>query len=545
MSTSETPPPGTPPPTEVQPPVPPPPDKGLPKAVLIALVSVLVGGAVAGAFVLGRRSGNTSGSTSSSGSEPSATGPRGTPSAGATVEGRPPPPAPKPLSVHGDATPAVWVDVYEPGKVRHALVENRWLQEQLKKPLGQGFASSWAAFFGSSGEDLQASFKGAVFEVVAGQLLDSPFRALWFVGPSDANAPVFIIPRPNSTAVAAYEAMEKVAERGGFTAASCPGTSSVAVPQGGFKIARWVVADHSLYVGRAGDRLVVARQPPLVLRGLCAEAPDLSAPDDVDLELGFNAEVLGREMAFLTHALSLDNGTRLRFAAEGTRLVGRGIAGPLLEKVRLDAAPLSDELLKLVPAETPVLLALQLKLPESLDGNKVKAYWAGEDPGQVRTRQVAILWTPRGDAALDHEFAILWGRTEDAAALRNMFNGGNALVHETLCKHQVMASSQGVLEGLRKACEGKSPNLLNAAGPVVAGLRAPGSVTIGVNTGQLLSQLLADGYWSEQQLGKKAPVPGSAPPEIEAARSDLETLPYVGLRGTVQGDSLVPGGFGS
>jgi hypothetical protein len=80
---------------------------------------------------------------------------------------------------------------------------------------------------------------------------------------------------------------------------------------------------------------------------------------------------------------------------------------------------------------------------------------------------------------------------------------------------------------------------------VVSGLRAPGSVTIGLNTGHLLSQLLADGYWSEQQLGKNAPLPASAPPEIEAARRDLETLPYVGLRGTVQGNSLVPGGFGS
>jgi hypothetical protein len=457
----------------------------------------------------------------------------------------PPAPSPSPLELEGgQGTEAVWVDVYAPAKVRQALVENRWLQEQMKKPLGQGFASSWAAFFGSSGEDLQASFKGAVFDVVAGQLLDSPFRALWFVGPSDANAPAFIIPNPNATAVAAYEAMENVAARGGFTASSCPEGEGSA-PQGSFEISRWLVAEHSLYAGRTADRLVVARQPSLVLRGLCAAAPKLEAPKGVDMEVGFNSEVLGREVAFLTHALGLENGTRLQFAAEGSRLVGRGIAGPLMEKVRLDAAPLSEELLKLVPAETPVLLALQLKLPESLEGPKVKAYWAGENPGPVRTRQVALIWTPRGDADLEHEFAILWGRTEDAAALKNMFNGGNPLMHATLCGHQVLASNAQVLQQLQKACEGKSPNLLNAAGPVVSGLRAPGSVTIGVNTGQLLSQLLADGFWSEQRLGRKAPVPKSAPPEIEAARRDLETLPYMGLRGTVQGDSLVPGGFGS
>ncbi len=464
MSTSDTSPPGTPPPPE---------NKGFPKGALIALISVLVGGAVAGAFVLGRRSGGTSGGTPDT-PAPTAAGPQGTPSAGASVEGKPPPPEPKPLNVYGEATAAVWVDVYSPGKVRQALVENRWLQEQMKKPLGQGFASSWAAFFGSSGEDLQASFKGAVFDVVAGQLLDSPFRALWFVGPSDANAPVFIVPRPNSTAVAAYEAMEKVAVRGGFTSTTCPGSGGK-VPAEGLKISRWVVADQSLYVGRTEDRLVVARQPPLVLRGLCIAAPELEAPKGVDLELGFNSEVLGREMAFLTHALSLENGTRLQFAAEGSKLVGRGIAGPLMEKVRLDAAPLSDDLLKLVPAETPVFLALQLKLPESLDGAKVKAYWEGEDPGQVRTRQVAVIWTPRGDAELDHEFAILWGRTEDATALKGMFNGGNPLVHETLCKHQVMASSQQVLDAAAQGVRGQEPQPAQrggsgGGGPARAGL---------------------------------------------------------------------------
>ncbi|WP_224363557.1 hypothetical protein [Hyalangium versicolor] len=541
MSSSENPP-GAPPPTDKTPtPASPPPGGGASKAILVAIVTVLVTGAVVGAFVLGRRSGS-SGSSGSEGAGPS--GP-GTPSAGATVEGMPPPPPPKPLSVSSEGQPAVWVDVYSPAKVRGALVQNRWLQEQLKKPLGQGFASSWAAFFGSTGEDLKASFKGAVFDVVAGQLLDSPFRALWFVGGSDTNAPAFIIPSPSGSAVTAYESMDQVTSRGGFTAASCPEGATVKAPEGGFKISRWLVGEQSLYAGRASDRLVVARQPSMVLRGLCVELTKLEAPSGVDLELGFDNEVLGREMAFLSHALGLANGTRLQFAADGNKLVARGIAGPLKEQVRLDAQPLSEDLLKLVPADTPVLIALQLKLPESLEGSKVGAYWKGEDAGQVRTRQIAFVWTPRGDADLGHEFAILWGRTEDAAALKTMFNGGNGLVQATLCKHQVLASAPDVLQRLQKACEGQSPNLINAAGPVVKGLREPGSVTIGVNTGPLLSHLLADGYWSEQQLGKNKPVPSSAPPEIEAARRDLETLPYVGLRGTVQGNSLVPGGFGS
>lgn len=537
MSTSETPP-GTPP--SAPPPASPPPGGGASKAILVAVITVLVSGAVVGAFVLGRRSGGpgSSGPTGTSSSGP------GIASAGATVEGMPPPPPPQKLNVSSEGQAAVWVDVYAPAKVRGALVENRWLQEQLKKPLGQGFASSWAAFFGSTGEDLKASFKGAVFDVVAGQLLDSPFRALWFVGGSDTNAPAFIIPSPSSTASAAFTSMDQVATRGGYTSEQCPEGSNVSAPEGGFKISRWLVAEQSLYAGRTSDRIVVARQPSMVLRGLCAALDKLEAPAGVDLELGFNSEVLGREMAFLTHALGLANGTRLQFGAEGGKLVARGITGPLMDKVRLDAQPLSDDLLKLVPADTPVLVALQLKLPDSLEASKIAAYWKGENPGQVRTRQIALVWTPRGDADLGHEFAILWGRVEDAPALKNMFNGGNTLVQATLCKHQVLASEPEVLARLQKACEGQSPNLLNAAGPVVQGLRAPGSVTIGVNTGHLLSQLLADGYWSEQQLGKNQPM-GAAPPEIEAARKDLETLPYVGLRGTVQGNSLVPGGFGS
>ncbi len=543
MSSSETPP-GTPPPPAPPPPASPPPGGGASKAILVALVTVLVSGAVVGAFVLGRRSaGPGPGASSSQGTSSSVSG---TASAGVSVEGMPPPPAPKPLgAVNVQGTPAVWVDVYSPAKVRSALVENPWLQAQLKKPLGQGFTSSWAAFFGSTGEDLKASFKGAVFDVVAGQLLDAPFRALWFAGGSDTNAPAFIVPNPTASASAAYEAMEQVADRGSFTAEKCPEGASVSPPEGGFKIVRWLVSEQALFAGRTADRLVVARQPSLVLRGLCTEPTKLEAPAGVDLELGFNDEVLGREMVFLTHALGLANGTRLQFAAEGTRLVARGIAGPLLDKVHLDAQPLSEDLLKLVPAETPVLLALQLKLPESLEAAKIAAYWKGADAGPVRTRQIALVWTPRGDADLGHEFAILWGRVEDAPALKSMFTGGNTLVQATLCNHQVLASGPEVLQQLQRACEGQGPNLLNAAGPVVQGLRAPGSVTIGLNTGHLLSQLLADGYWSEQQLGKNKPVPGSAPPEIEAARRDLETLPYVGLRGTVQGNSLVPGGFGS
>ncbi|XXF77597.1 hypothetical protein P2318_31775 [Myxococcaceae bacterium GXIMD 01537] len=524
----------------------PPPRGGPPKGVLIGLAVAGLGAVVVGAFVLGRRSAGTDEGprveqpTGGTVSASTSSGPA------ATVEGLPPPPAqPVKLEVPSEKSPpALWVDVHSPGKVRQALVENAWLREQMQRPLGQGFAGGWAAFLGSSGEDLKADFQGAVFNVVAGKLLNAPFRAVWFSGNERAGTPALVVPRPGAAASAAYDAMDKVARRSEAVAERCPGAESG--PEGGLKLARWLVAEQPLWAARGADRLVVGRHPAVVLQGLCMDAVKLSAPEGVDVEVGFAAEPLGREMQLLQHVLGLGPDARLQFAVQGTRLVGRGIAGALAGEARLDAAPLSDALLKLVPEETPVLLALQLKLPEQLSAGALKEYWATQRyKGATRTRQVALAWTPRGDAALPQEVALLWGRTEDAAALRDIFRGNNTLTRADLCGHHVLASSDEVLGRLRKACEGKLPNMLNAAGPVVEGLRAPASVAFGVNTGRLLGLLTADGYFSEQQVDAKKPLPRVAPKEIEAARRDLEALPYVGLRGTVQGDSLVPGGFGS
>ena len=293
--------------------------------------------------------------------------------------------------------------------------------------------------------------------------------------------------------------------------------------------------------------MVFARHPAVVLEALCADEALMKpgpAPQGVDLEVAFASARLGREAMDLGHVLGLGPDVRMQFGVEGNRLVGRGLAGALAE-ARLDSAAVSEDLLKLVPEETPVLLTLQLKLPETLTPDTLKAFWSNAYQGPTRTRPVALTWTPRGDANLPTEVALLWGRMEDAEALGQMFSGKNALERATLCNHQVLASSADVLGRVRKACEGKSPNMLNAAGPVVQGLRAPGSVAFGVNTGRLLGLLLADGYGSEQRAGVGKPLQRTAPPEIEAARRDLETLPYIGLRGTVQGNSLVPGGFGS
>lgn len=524
---------------------PPPPAKGPgpSSAVRIALVGALVVGVGVGAFVLGRKgSGGSSGPAFSSGER------QGPPSAGATVEGMPDVPStPTKMDVPGAiATAAIWVDVHAPGKVRDALARNAWLKEQLGKPLGQGFVSGWAAFLGSTGDDLKASFKGAVLDVVAGQLLDAPFRTVWFSGDTQAGTPAFIVPKANAKSKAAWDALDAVAKRGEMTADRCPG-SALKAPDGDFHLSRWLVAEQLLWAARTEDRLVLARHPVVVLQGLCTPLPELDADDGVDVEVGFDPDAYGREAQLMTHVLGMTGDTRLQFGVDADRLVGRGIAGKVLEKVMpLDNAPLSDDLLKLVPEETPVLLAFQIKLPETLEPEALKTFWKEGGEGKTRTRQVALVWTPRGIASLELELALLWGSEQDAEGVRALFSGGaRTLKSATLCKHVVLATSDAELERLKKACEGRGPNLLNAAGPVVSGLRAPASVVFGINTGRLLSGLAMDGYTSEARVDRSSPLPKAAPPEIEAARRDLESLPYVGLRGTVKGNALVPGGFGT
>jgi hypothetical protein len=421
-----------------------------------------------------------------------------------------------------------------------------WIQELLRKPLGQGFVGGWAAMLGTRSEELGLGFKGALFDLLAGQLLSAPFRVVWFSGDTRTGTPAILVPEPGNSVMAAFDGMNGAVRRDVLTADTCPGGQGE-VPSKGFTLARWLVAEQSLWAARTDDRMVFGRTAAVVLQGLCEPHLDLEPPEDVDLELGFSPESIGREAQLLTHVMGVSQGIRFQFAAEGNRLVGRGITGPVADDPRLDSAPLSEELLKLVPEETPVLLALQLKLPEQLDAASLKAFWSGGgmDMG-VRTRQVALVWTPRGDPALPTEVALIWGRPEDATALDELFSGPNRMERATLCGHHVLASTPAVLARLRKACEGQAPNLLHAAPSVVAGLRAKGSVSFGLRMGTLLGGLMADGYASQQlpEEGKKPPA-RTMPPEIEAARRVLETLPYIGLRGTVDGNRLVPGGFGS
>ncbi|WP_199727935.1 hypothetical protein [Corallococcus sp. CA049B] len=515
--------------------------KGPSSAVRIALIGAIVVGVGVGAFVIGRKSGGGGSGPAFSSGEP-----KGPPTAGATVEGMPEMTSTK-MEVPGAAAlPAVWVDVHSPAKVRDALARNAWLKSQWDKPLGQGFASGWAAFLGSTGTDLKASFKGAVLDVVVGQLLDTPFRAVWFSGDARVGTPALLVPKANKTAQAAWDSLDAVAKRGEMVADSCPAGMEKA-PDGGFHLSRWLVAEQTVWAARAADRLVLSRHPVVVLQALCTPLPELDADRDVDVEVGFDPNAYGREAQLFTHVLGLGEDTRLQLRVDGDRLVAKGIAGKLRpDGTAFDGKPLSDDLLKLVPEDTPVLFAFQLTLPESLEPAQLSAFWKKEGQPRIRPRQVALVWTPRGSTSLEPELALLWGEEKDAEGLSALFSGGaRTLVSATLCKHVVLATSQQEVERLQKACEGRAPNMLNAAGPVVAGLRAPSTVMLGVNLGRLLSGLAMDGYTSEARVDRSSPLPKAAPPEIEAARRDLEALPYLGFRGNVQGYVMLSEGFGT
>ena len=437
--------------------------------------------------------------------------------------------------------PGMWVDVRHPDKVREALFANEWLKETLKHPLGMGFAGPWAAFLGSKGQDMRASFSGTVLNVVAEQLLASPFQVVWFSGEGPAGPPVVVVREPPSGAQAAFAALDRVARRGVVTAARCPGESSDADKP--LEMARWLLAEHTVFAASAPGRLVLGRHPQLVLRGLCTELP-APGDSDADMELALSTERLGRDVQSFTHALGLEKVVRLQVDAQKATFVPRGLWAEVVKPGRLDAAALSDDMLRAIPEDMPVLLTLQLKLPAELSADSLKGFWGG-GPEKTLTRQVAVLWNPRGDANLPTEVAVLWSRAEDAAALQAIFQGGNTLLSRAVCKQQAFASTEEMMKRLQAACAGKSPSALNAAPAVLAGLRSKASLGLGVNLGRLLPQLTVDGYWSETGVSLKSPLPRSAPPEIEEARGDLSLLPFIGFWGSAQERTWVPGGFRS
>ena len=440
--------------------------------------------------------------------------------------------------------PSVWIDVHSPEKVWRLLRTNPWIDRASAEPLGRGFTAGWAGFLSTRGGDLAGAFEGTVLDVVAAKLLADPFRVVYFAGPDATGAPALVVPRPSSAARGAYEVLDAAARNATYDAARCPGAPA---PEGASQpaspalsavtIGRWLFAEHAVFAGEREGRLALAKNPRAVLQALCAAPPDVPAAQGVDVSLSFSSDALGREAQLGAALLGLGPSTRLAFAVEGDRLEPRGIVGPLAEPDRLDAAAPPDALLRLVPADAGVVVVATLRLPEKLSRASLAQHLKHAYAGPLVSRPVAVVWNPRGDPALPTEVALAWPE-RDAALLRDAFSGPNRMERRRACGYEILASTGALASALQRGCGVGGTSVLNAAPAVVAGLRAPASIAVGVQVGAALSRLLGDAVTADKDARKGAP-------ELDAARRLLEELPFVGLRGVSSGGALVPGGFRS
>lgn len=441
--------------------------------------------------------------------------------------------------------PSIWIDVHAPEKAWKALRTNAWLSRVADEPLGQGMTTGWAGFLSTRGADVADAFPGVLLDVVSGKLLADPFRVVFFSGPSATGAPAIVVASPSSTASSAYDLLDGLARSGSFGATHCPGAKppdpspeGQPPPPPTLVVSRWLIAEHAVFAARRDGRIVLAKSPLAVVQALCAAPPDVPAAQGIDVSVSFAPGALGREAQLAASLVGLGAAPRLAFALEGDRLEPRGILGELGEPGRLDRAAPSDELLKLLPAETGVVVLATLRLPERLSTETLRQHLQKRYAGAYAARTVALVWNPRGAASLATEVAVVWPE-RDAPLLREAFSGPNRMDRRRACGHEIHASTGALGAALQRACEGRTPSLLATAPAVSAGLRAPSSFGVGANLGVLLSRLVADA-WSNDPEGKNR-----SSSDIEAARRALEELPFMGLRGVAEGSALVPGGFRS
>ncbi len=185
------------------------------------------------------------------------------------------------------------------------------------------------------------------------------------------------------------------------------------------------------------------------------------------------------------------------------------------------------------------MATLQVALPQKLDEKSIAEHLKGEHKGKLVTRQVALVWTPHGARGAS-DVALVWGKPDDEAALKTIFNGRNALVQKKICGQLVFASNAELAARMDKSCKGGAPSRLNAAAAIVTAAKAPQSVAVQVHLGSLFSQLMLDAYRAEQSKAQKG-----LPKELEQARQQLEALPFFGFRGRASGKNLVAEGFRS
>jgi hypothetical protein len=425
---------------------------------------------------------------------------------------------------------AFWVDVHTPAAAWKAARGSPWLQKALAEPLGQGLSSGLSAFLGTRGTDLAGAFEGTVLDLMVKKLLSDPFRVMYMAGGEATGAPAFVVPDPSSAARGAFEVMGQATGHGRYQLASCPGK-----PGGGVEVSRWLVADHAIFAAEKDGHLALAGNPKAAAQALCVSLPALAAEKGVDLSIAVSRVGIGHEANLAAALLGVSDVTRFQFGIEGTQLVPRGIAGKLEAPTRLQAAAPSQDLLRALPGDAGFVLLATLALPEALDVAALKQHLDGKFQGKLAPRTVAVVWNPRpGERP---EVAVAWPE-RDAKFLQAAFSGPEEMVVKRGCGHVLLASTSGLAAAMEKACGGKTPSLVNAAPAIVAGLKAPVSLGVNVNVGQVLSRALGDAWAAEH--GKK---PGS--PEIESARRLLEELPFIGLRGVTKGDALEPGGFRS
>jgi hypothetical protein len=384
-----------------------------------------------------------------------------------------------------------------------------------------------------------------VLDVVTGKLLADPFRLVFFSGPSATGTPAIVVPRPSPSATSAFDLLEGLARNGSYSATHCPGAKAPDEPAQGksapppaMVVSRWLIAEHAVFAAQKDGRIVLAKSPETVVQALCAAPPEVPATQGIDASLSFAREALGREAQLAANLLGLGPAPRLAFAIEGDRLEPRGILGDLAEPGRMDKAAPADTLLKLVPADAGLVVFATLRLPEKLDRDNLRKHLEKSYQGAYSARTVALIWNPRGLERLPTEVAIAWPE-RDSSLVREAFTGPNRMDRRRECGHEVVSSTGALGLALQRSCEGKAPSLLNASPAVAEGLRMPTSFGVGANLGVLLSRLLGDA-WTEDATAQ-----GKVSADIEAARRLLEELPFLGLRGVVEGQSLVPGGFRS
>ena len=279
-----------------------------------------------------------------------------------------------------------------------------------------------------------------------------------------------MLPRPSSTSRGAYQVLNAAAENGRYLAARCPGDEKD-LPEK-LSISRWLIAEHAVFASEHGGRIALAKNPLTVVQALCAELPKVKADRGIDLSLTVMKDGLGREALLGATLLGLAEESTFLFAVEGNRLLPHGISGKLAAPSHLDAASPRDELLRLVPSDTGVLLLATLNLPDPMDKASMKEHLSGTYHGKLASRTVALVWNP---TPLDTQLALVWPE-RDARALKEAFSGPNALLERRLCGHVVLSSAAALSAAMERSCAGRGTSLLNGPPSVVAGLKLPASL---------------------------------------------------------------------